>query len=115
VILAVVVAVVDLILASYKGIPFDNSRMMDELLQFHIITPNQKGKAIWDCKLSGGGFKKPVKLTMLKMPLEKIYFKAGGNNDYDDDYDDVFPGDIIEQTACFKPWWQWERQGAGAG
>jgi hypothetical protein len=28
-----------------KGIPFDNSRMMDELLQFHIITPNQKGKA----------------------------------------------------------------------
>jgi hypothetical protein len=72
--------------------------MMDELLQFHIITPNQKGKAIWDCKLSGGGFKKPVKLTMLKMPLEKIYFKAGGNNDYDDDYDDVFPGDIIEQT-----------------
>jgi hypothetical protein len=29
-----------------KGIPFDNSRMMDELLQFHIITPNQKGKAI---------------------------------------------------------------------
>jgi aspartate oxidase len=27
--------------------------MMDELLQFHIITPNQKGKAIWDCKLSG--------------------------------------------------------------
>ena len=81
-----------------KGIPFDNSRMMDELLQFHIITPNQKGKAIWDCKLSGGGFKKPVKLTMLKMPLDKIYFKAGGNNNYDDDYDDVFPGDIIEQT-----------------
>jgi hypothetical protein len=34
---------------------------------------------------------------MLKMPLEKIYFKAGGNNDYDDDYDDVFPGDIIER------------------
>jgi integrating conjugative element relaxase (TIGR03760 family) len=81
-----------------KGIPFDNSRMMDELLQFHIITPNQKGKAIWNCKLSGGGFKKPVKLTMLKMPLEKIYFKAGGNNDYDDDYNDVFSGDIIEQT-----------------
>jgi nitrogen fixation-related uncharacterized protein len=31
-------------------------------------------------------------------PLDKIYFKAGGNNNYDDDYDDVFPGDIIEQT-----------------
>jgi hypothetical protein len=31
-----------------KGIPFDNSRMMDELLQFHIITPNSEGKAIWN-------------------------------------------------------------------
>lgn len=59
-----------------KGVPFDNSRMMDELLQFHIVTPNSEGKAIWKCVLSGGGFKKPVNLTMLKMPLEKIYFES---------------------------------------
>ncbi len=59
-----------------KGVPFDNSRMMDELLQFHIVTPNSEGKAIWKCVLSGGGFKKPVNLTMLKIPLEKIYFES---------------------------------------
>ncbi len=59
-----------------KGVPFDNSRMMDELLQFHIVTPNSEGKAIWKCVLSGGGFKKLVNLTMLKMPLEKIYFES---------------------------------------
>ncbi len=63
-----------------KGVPFDNSRMMDELLQFHIITPNSEGKAIWKCVLSGGGFKKPVNLTMLKMPLEKIYYFESGKD-----------------------------------
>lgn len=73
------------------GIPLDNSRMMDELLQFHIITPNSKGKAIWHCALSGGGFKKPVHLTMLKMPLERIYDKV----EDDKDYEDGFAGDIV--------------------
>lgn len=73
------------------GIPLDNSRMMDELLQFHIITPNSKGKAIWHCALSGGGFKKPVHLTMLKMPLERIYYKV----EDDKDYEDGFAGDIV--------------------
>ncbi len=63
-----------------KGVPFDNSRMMDELLQFHIVTPNSEGKAIWKCVLSGGGFKKPVNLTMLKMPLEKIYYFESGKD-----------------------------------
>ncbi|SFV88968.1 hypothetical protein MNB_SUP05-SYMBIONT-5-169 [hydrothermal vent metagenome] len=77
-----------------KGVPFDNSRMMDELLQFHIITPNSEGKAIWSCILSGGGFKKPVNLTMLKMPLEKIYFnfKLEDGKTYSH-----FSGEIIEE------------------
>jgi integrating conjugative element relaxase (TIGR03760 family) len=78
-----------------KGIPFDNSRMMDELLQFHIITPNSEGKAIWNCELSGGGFKKAVNLTMLKVRLEKIYFKV---KDEDKDYEDIFSGDIVEKA-----------------
>jgi hypothetical protein len=78
-----------------KGIPFDNSRMMDELLQFHIITPNSEGKAIWNCELSGGGFKKAVNLTMLKVRLEKIYFKV---KDEDKDYEDIFSGD--NQATC---------------
>jgi integrating conjugative element relaxase (TIGR03760 family) len=70
-----------------KGIPFDNSRMMDELLQFHIVTPNPKGKAIWSCKLTDGGFKRPVTLTMLKMPIDKIYFN---------DCPNIFKGNIVE-------------------
>jgi hypothetical protein len=69
--------------------------MMDELLQFHIITPNSEGKAIWNCELSGGGFKKAVNLTMLKVRLEKIYFKV---EDEDKDYEDIFSGDIVEKA-----------------
>ncbi|SFV89223.1 Pyruvate/2-oxoglutarate dehydrogenase complex, dihydrolipoamide acyltransferase (E2) component, and related enzymes [hydrothermal vent metagenome] len=73
-----------------KGVPFDNSRMMDELLQFHIITPNSEGKAIWNCTLIGGGFKKPVTLTMLRLPIEKIYFKTENHKELD-----VFSGEIV--------------------
>jgi hypothetical protein len=42
--------------------PGGNGRVA--LLQFHIITPNSEGKAIWNCELSGGGFKKAVNLTI---------------------------------------------------
>jgi integrating conjugative element relaxase (TIGR03760 family) len=73
-----------------KGIPYNNSRMMDELLQFHIIVPNSEGKAIWNCELSGGGFKNPVNLTMLRVPLDKIYDQANGEKSCG-----VFAGDIV--------------------
>jgi integrating conjugative element relaxase (TIGR03760 family) len=55
------------------GVPNDNVRIMEEMLQFKIIIPNDKDKAIWDCNLTGGGFKKPQKLTMLRVAIDKIY------------------------------------------
>lgn len=69
-----------------NGVPFDNSRLMDELLQFHIIVPNSKGKAIFSCEISGGGFKKPVNLTMLRMSIDKVYV--------DGKYPEQFIGEI---------------------
>lgn len=55
------------------GIPYNNSRLMDELLQFNIVTKNDKGKAIWKINLSQGGFKKEIQLTVLLLPISTIY------------------------------------------
>lgn len=76
------------------GIPYDNSRMMDELLQFHIIDPNTDGKAVWSTQVSGGGFKKSVKLTMLKMPISKVFIN--------EQYPEPFLGEIKENGDTNK-------------
>ncbi len=57
-----------------QGIPYDNPRLMDEMMQFGIIVANTDNKAIWNIRISGGGFKKEVQLTMLKVMLDKIYY-----------------------------------------
>ena len=77
------------------GIPNDNVRLMDEMLQFKLIIPTGEDKAIWDITLSGGGFKVPQKLTMLRVDINKIYFN-------EQDKPKPFAGDLFTDDFTDK-------------
>ena len=51
----------------------DNTRIMDEMIQFKVATPNQNGEAVWKVTLTGGGFNKPKSIAMLKVDINQIY------------------------------------------
>jgi integrating conjugative element relaxase (TIGR03760 family) len=80
------------------GVPNDNVRIMDEMLQFKIIIPNDKNKAIWDCNLTDGGFKKPQKLTMLRVAIDKIYTNNNAPEPFAGDISLIETGEIISNT-----------------
>lgn len=85
------------------GIPYDNARMMDELLQFHIVVPNDEGKAIWKTTISGGGFKKAVELTMLRVAIDKIYINGNVPESFNGNIDIgskiISNNEIIDKTT----------------
>ncbi len=74
-----------------QGIPYNNTRLMDELLQFNIIIPTTDNKAIWSIKITGGGFKKEIELTTLKVNISRIYGQ--------EQYPQCFTGTIVEQIT----------------
>ena len=56
-----------------SGVPSDNARIMDEMVQFKVVVPNKENKAIWNITITDGGFKKPQSFTMLKVDINQIY------------------------------------------
>jgi len=54
------------------GIPARNDRIMDELQQYGILIPNGD-KAVWKCTVFAPGWPKAHELTMLQIPVEKVW------------------------------------------
>lgn len=63
----------ELIKHDQSGIPYNNSRLMDELLDFNIIDKNSNNKAIFDIVVWNGGFKKKQNFTMLRMSINRLF------------------------------------------
>jgi conjugal transfer pilus assembly protein TraI len=58
------------------GVPGRNERLMDELQQNAVLTPNPHDKAIWKATVLGDGWAKGHTLTMLRLPVSSIWFDA---------------------------------------
>ena len=56
-----------------SGVPFNNSRLMDELLDFKLIDARTDNKAIFNISIAGGGFQSKKNLTVLRIPLSRFY------------------------------------------
>ncbi len=54
------------------GIPARNDRIMDELQQFGVLKPCNN-KAVWKCRVFGPQWVKAHELTMLCIPVEKLW------------------------------------------
>jgi conjugal transfer pilus assembly protein TraI len=56
-----------------SGIPGRNERLMDELQQNGVLTPNPQGRAIWKATVLGDNWSKGHTLTMLRFPVSNIW------------------------------------------
>lgn len=52
------------------GIPFDNRRLMDELQQRGVVTPNRE-RAVWLARITLGGWQQD--LTLLRFPAARLW------------------------------------------
>ena len=57
------------------GIPARNDRIMDELQQYGILIPNGD-KAVWKCQVFAPDWAKAHELTMLCLPVDKVWHTA---------------------------------------
>ncbi len=62
-------------LEGQTGIPSRNDRIMDELQQYGVLIPN-RDKAVWKCQVFDDNWPKAHELTLLCLPVEKIWAAA---------------------------------------
>jgi integrating conjugative element relaxase (TIGR03760 family) len=59
------------------GVPARNDRLMDELQQHALLVPNGE-RAVWLAEVQGQGWSKAHKLTLLRLPLAKVWPQPSG-------------------------------------